>query len=482
MLSARDRAAALTPRARQLAFVTLTVAFVMDVLDGTIVNIAIPAIRSDLVADAVEVQWMVAGYAMAFAMLLVSGGRLGDVFGYRRMFMIGMAGFTLASASCGLASSSTGLIVARLLQGAAAAVMGPQVLALVQILYRPFERVKALSLFGVLGGVTAVLGPIIGGALIEADIGGTGWRAIFLINLPVGIAGIVAGWSLLPPGRSPDRLRVDWAGNAVMIALVFALVFPLVEGRALGWPLWCIALLVAAVPLTLVLTAHLRRRSAAGRPALVDPAMFADASFTIGLVASIAFAAAGGSFLLVLTLVLQVGMALSPLAAGLVHVPFAVGVAMGISLLGRRVLPRLGRNVLVLGAGVMAAGIAGVMIVVAAQGAPDAPGVIVPLCLALFVTGLGMGTIAGPLSPIALARMHVRHAGGAGGALKTVQQLGNAVGTATIGTLFFIMSGGALAAGATRAAMLPAGVAIIVPLLGVALISRRLPARLFDDA
>lgn len=164
------------------------------------------------------------------------------------------------------------------------------------------------------------------------------------------------------------------------------------------------------------------------------------------------------------------------------HVPFAVGVATGISLLGRRVLPRLGRNVLVLGAGVMAAGIAGVMIVVAVQGASGAPGVIVPLCLALFVTGLGMGTIAGPLSPIALARMHVRHAGGAGGALKTVQQLGNAVGTATIGTLFFIMSGGALAAGATRAAMLPAGVAIIVPLLGVALISRRLPARLFDDA
>ncbi len=170
--SARDQASSLAPRARTLAFATLTVAFVMDVLDSTIVNIAIPAIRADLGAGPVAVQWMVAGYSMAFAMLLVSGGRMGDVFGYRRMFIGGMLGFTLASLLCGVAPTPTALIVARLVQGATAACMGPQVLALVQLLYPPHERLAALSFFGVLGGLTAVLGPVIGGALIEANIAG----------------------------------------------------------------------------------------------------------------------------------------------------------------------------------------------------------------------------------------------------------------------------------------------------------------------
>lgn len=464
----------LNPRARAFAFATLTVAFVMDVLDGTIVNIAIPAIRADLGASAIAVQWMVVGYSTAFAMLLVSGGRLGDVFGYRRMFLGGMLGFTLASALCGLAATPTQLIVARLIQGATAACMGPQVLALVQILYAPYERVKALSLFGILGGLTAVLGPVIGGALIEADVAGLGWRAIFLINLPIGVAGMIAAWRLLPAGGSPDRLRIDWVGNGIVIVLLGALVVPLVEGHALGWPLWCIALLAATLPLGMALVGHLRRRMASTGSALVDPAMFREVSFASGLLASLVFAVAGGGFLLVLTLVLQVGLGLDPLRAGMVHIPFAVGVGFGISLIGRRVLPRLGRNVLALGAGTMALGVAGVGIVVA-----NGSG-LVGLCGTLFVAGLGMGTCAGPLSAIALARTDIRHAGAAGGALKTVQQLGNAGGAATIGTLFFVVADGALAGGPTRAAMTPVAVAICALLLGVMLISRRFPRRLFD--
>jgi MFS family permease len=292
--SARDQAASLAPRARTLAFATLTVAFVMDVLDSTIVNIAIPAIRADLGAGSVSVQWMVAGYSMAFAMLLISGGRMGDVFGYRRMFIGGMPGFTLASMLCGLVRTPTELIVARLVQGATAACMGPQVLALVQLLYLPYERVRALSFFGVLGGLTAVLGPVIGGALIEANVGGPGWRAIFLMNLPIGVAGIVAAWYLLPSGRSPDRLRIDWVGNVLVVALLFALVFPLVEARALGWPWWCFGLLAATVPTGLPLWWHLQQRTAHDGSALIDPTMFRDGSFFNGLLTSLIFAVAGG--------------------------------------------------------------------------------------------------------------------------------------------------------------------------------------------
>lgn len=472
--SARDQAAALSPRARTLAFATLTVAFVMDVLDSTIVNIAIPAIRADLGAGPVAVQWMIAGYSTAFAMLLISGGRMGDVFGYRRMFMIGIIGFTLASLLCGVARTPTELIAARLVQGATAACMGPQVLALVQLMYPPYERVKALSFFGVLGGLTAVLGPVIGGALIEADIAGLGWRAIFLINLPIGLAGLVAAWHLLPTGRSPDRLRIDWIGNALVVALLFALVFPLVEARALGWPWWCFALFVAAVPIGVVLWRHLRRRTARNGSALIDPVMLRDRNFSNGLLTSLVFAVAGGGFLLVLTLVLQVGLGLDPLSAGLLHIPFAVGVGMGISLLGRRVLPRLGRSVLAIGAGGMALGVAGVAMAVATSGS-------VPMiAVALLIAGLGLGTCAGPLSPIALARVDTRHAGAAGGALKTVQQLGNAGGAATIGTLFFIIAGGATSAAQTRTAMTPSAIGICALLLGVIVLSRRFPARLFD--
>jgi EmrB/QacA subfamily drug resistance transporter len=474
MASARDQAASLAPRARTLAFATLTVAFVMDVLDSTIVNIAIPAIRTDLGAGPVAVQWMVAGYSMAFAMLLISGGRMGDVFGYRRMFIGGMLGFTLASLLCGVAPTPTALIVARLVQGATAACMGPQVLALVQLLYPPHERVAALSFFGVLGGLTAVLGPVIGGALIEANIAGLGWRAIFLINLPIGAGGIVAAWYLLPGGRSPDPLRIDWAGNALVVALLFALVFPLIEARALDWPWWCFGLFATTVPLGVVLWWHLRRQTVRTGSALLDPAMFQDRSFSNGLLTSLVFAVAGGGFLLVLTLVLQVGLGLDPLSAGLLHIPFAVGVGLGISLLGRRILPRLGRSVLAVGSGAMALGVAGVTVTVATSGSVPLIGV------ALLIAGLGMGTCAGPLSPIALARVDTRHAGAAGGALKTVQQLGNAGGAATVGTLFLVIAGGATSAPETRAALIPAAISICLLLFCVAVLSRRFPQRLFD--
>jgi len=472
--SAAARAAGFSAVARRLAFATVSVAFFMDVLDGTIVNVAIPAIRSNLGAGDVAIQWMIAGYSTAFAILLIGGGRLGDLIGYRRMFVAGMAAFTLASGLCGFAQTPTQLVLARMLQGATAACMGPQVLAIIQLLYPPAERVRMLSFFGLLGGLAAVLGPIIGGALIEADIAGLGWRTIFLINLPVGFAGVVAGAWLLPGGRSGHPLRVDLAGNALVVVLLFALVFPLVEGRQLGWPWWCWALLLATVPIATLLFAHLRRRTARVGSALVDPAIFGERSFGNGLLTSIVFASASSGFLLVLTMLLQVGLGLDPLSAGLAHMPLAIGVGTGVSMLGRRILSRLGRSVIAVGAGGMILGVLGVAAAVLLGES------IAAMEACLFVTGLGMGTISGPLSPIALARIDKQHAGAASGTLKTVQQLGAAIGAASVGTLFFVIAGGALRADATRHGFVAAAGAIAILLLVVAALSQRFPRKLFD--
>jgi len=235
-LSAIDQAAALTPKRRQMALVVVAGAFMMDLIDLTIVNVALPSIQRDLSADTAQMQWMVAGYAVAFAILLITGGRLGDTHGYRRLFMIGMAGFTLTSLLCGLSVSGPMLVAARLAQGATAALMLPQVMSLIQVMYPPAERIVALSVFGVLGGVAAVLGPVIGGLLIEADLFGLGWRPIFLINGPLGLIGLYAAWRLLPPGRSPHGGGVDLTGTALVAATLLALMLPLLQGGRMHRP------------------------------------------------------------------------------------------------------------------------------------------------------------------------------------------------------------------------------------------------------
>lgn len=464
-----------TARQRTLAFATLIVAFVMDVLDSTIVNVAAPAIRAELGAGGAAVQWMIAGYSMAFAMLLISGGRLGDILGYRRVFVAGMAGFTLASVLCGLAQEAWQLVAARLLQGAAAAFMGPQVLALAQLLFSPRERVKALSLFGVLGGLTAVLGPMVGGALVEADIAGLGWRSIFLINAPVGLAGLVAARLWLPAGGAPGGARLDPVGNLLAVALVCALVVPLVQGADWGWPWWCWAALAASAPLAMALVMHLRRRARAGGAVLVDLELFRDGGFASGVAVSLVFAVACAGFLLVLTLALQVGLGLTPLQAGLAHAPFALGVGLGVRVLGRRLLDRLGRGVVAAGSGLMAMAIA-LMI-------PGLSGAALPfwsLLVLLLLAGLGMGAVAGPLSPIVLARVPSTQAGAASGVLKSVQQLGAAAGAAAVGAVYLGLAHGAAQAGATKAAYAPTAIVLVLLLALSAVLSRRMPKALFD--
>ncbi len=466
-LHAIDHAAAMTPQRRKQALVVVAGAFMMDLIDLTIVNVALPSIQRDLGADTAAMQWMVAGYAVAFAVLLITGGRLGDTQGYRRLFMLGMAGFTATSLLCGAAVSAEMLVLARLAQGATAALMLPQVMSLIQVMYPPAERIGALAVFGVLGGIAAVLGPVIGGILIEANLFGLGWRPIFLINGPLGLVGLIAAWRLLPPGRSAHGGAVDLVGTGLIAATLLALLLPLLQGREGGWPLWCLALLAASPLLAWAFIAHIRRQAPHGK-ALVDPVLFANRGFSVGLCLSLCFQAATAGLLFILTLTLQYGLGCTPLETALVHVPYALGASVAIGFVARRALPRIGLRLILIGVVLMLAGLAALAALVAGGGG------LVPLGAALLLTGTGMGMVGGPLGPVTLSDVDVAHAGSASGSMKAVQQLGAAGGAALIGGVFFMLAGD-LAQGAARSAFLLTLPLLAGLLLMVAFLVTRLP-------
>lgn len=460
----------LTERQKSLAYLTLMVALVLEIVDVTIVNTALPVIERDFGAAAAQAQWVAAGYSLAFALLLMLGGRLGDSLGYRRLFVGGVGGFTLASILCGLSGSPGQLIAARVLQGSAGAMMAPQVMALVQILFEPMERVAKLAWVGVIGGLSAICGPILGGVLIHADLFGLGWRSVFLINAPVGLFAMVVGWRLLPDTRSTNARGVDVGGTVLFAAAMASLLFPLVRGADLGWQAWHFALLAAAPVLLALVWRRTRMRAGKGQPALFAPELFAEPQFAIGLAIALLFGAATGGFLFVFAFGAQKLLGYSPLQTGLLHIPFSAGVMLGIAFLGRKLLMSHGKWVLVLGAGCMAAFAGGSLGWIALA----SPWVWALPCLAL--AGTGMGMTNGPLTPVILARVDTRHAGAASGLIKTVQELGMALGIAIVGTAFF--------AGAPRGeigAVWPAIAAMEVLLAACLVLATRLPARLFPE-
>lgn len=425
----------LTKRQQNLALVTLIVAVVLEIVDLTIVNTALPAISADFGAGAEAVQWIVAGYALSFALLLMAGGRLGDSFGYRRMFLFGVAGFTLASAACGLARTAEELVAARLLQGATGAIMSPQALALMQVLFDPLERVRKLALFGLVGGLASIAGPVLGGILIDANLFGLGWRLIFLINLPVGLLALVSGWYFLPDRRSARPAGFDAPGMALFGAAVLGLLWPLTRAEA-GWGAREWAALACAAPLFALGWRHVAGRVAQHRPALFDPALLAILPFRLGIAISVAFAAANAGFLLTFAFALQAERGQSPLTTGLLHMPFGLGAMIGIAVLGRNFLPRYGKWVLVAGGATMTLAAGGVLagIGLLALSWP----VLVPL---LLLTGLGMGALSGCIMPVSVAQVGNDHAGAASALLKTAQQLGAALGIALAGSVYFAWTG-----------------------------------------
>lgn len=412
--------------------VVLSAAF-MQLIDVSIVNVAIPSIESTLHASSSQIQMVIAGYQLAYAVLLVTGGRLGDLYGRKKLFLIGMAGFVLSSAACGAAVSATMLVISRIVQGLFASLMYPQVLAVIQVGFPSHERAKAFGIFGSVVGVGTIAGPLLGGLLIAWNVFGLDWRPIFLVNVVIGVPAFVAAWLLLRDSRAPEAKGLDLLGVVVLTAALFLVVWPLVAGRQLGWPWWSFVCMAVGV-LALVGFGLLERaRTRARRAALVDTTLFEDRAFTIGLWVSLIFFFGVPAFFLIFTLHLQIGLNFSPLHAGLSTLPFAVAAA-GFSAASIRLAPRFGKKVLSAGALVMAVGMGGVLLTVYLARAQLTSWDLIP---ALFVAGTGMGLVVAPLIDVVLAGVAPRHAGSASGVLTTVQQVGGAFGVAVIGVIFF---------------------------------------------
>ena len=319
---------ATTPR-RGLAIGILLFASFMDLLDVTIVQVALPSIGADLGASEAQLEWIVSGYMLAFAVALITGGRLGDLFGRRRVFLIGIAGFTLASAAAAAAWSGEALVATRIAQGLFAALMVPQLLASVQALFSPRERAPMYGLIGGVSGLAAVLGPVLGGWLIDADLWGLGWRAVFLINIPVGIAIFALAARFVPETRSSRPMRLDLVGVALLTAIVLAFMVPLVEGQSLGWPAWLWIPVAIGAVLLVVFIAYSRRRMRRDGSALLPMPLFADRGFSAGIVTQAAFQGSLNAFTLPFIIYLQVGLGFDALTAGLNLLAFSLGALVG---------------------------------------------------------------------------------------------------------------------------------------------------------
>jgi EmrB/QacA subfamily drug resistance transporter len=414
------------------------VAECMDLLDGTIVNVAAPTIRRALHAGSADLQWIIGGYALAFAVGLITGARLGDIYGRKRLFVIGALGFVTASAACAFATDPEMLIAFRLAQGLAAAVLIPQGLGIVKSVFAPADQGPAFAVFGPVIGLSAVLGPIIGGALVDANAFGTGWRLVFLVNLPLGLVAALGAARLMPESRAPRRTRLDLVGTALAALAMGLLVYPLIQGRSAGWPAWTYLMVAASVVCFGLLVAWMRRAKRRGRDPLVQASIFGHRAYGAGLAMILVFFAGMIGTLLVLTLYMQFGEHFSAIHAGLTLAPFALGSAAGATLAATLLVPRLGRTTLQLGAVVLAGGVWWLHEVVAAHGLQTTSLTLAPAQLLL---GLGIGMLVAPLFDFILASVTDEEVGSASGVLNAVQQLAGAIGVAAMGTIFFATLG-----------------------------------------
>jgi EmrB/QacA subfamily drug resistance transporter len=453
---------------RWAALAVALLATFMDILDTTVVLVALPSIQRGLQVGASTLQWTVAAYTLAFALLLITGGRLGDSYGRKRVFLVGLAGFTVASVLTGAAQSAAMLVGSRALQGAMAALMVPQVLSFVQVEFPAAERARAFAVYGMTFALGGVSGPLLGGLLTQADLFGLGWRPIFLINLPVGLLAFAGASALLRESRATRPPRLDPVGAVLVSAGLLALLYPLVQGHDLGWPLWTLALMAASVPILALFAAWERRKTRRDGSPLVELGLFRHRGVVGGLlIALLFFAGAGYSF--VITLYLQDWLGFDPLGAALAFLPFSLGVVAG-SGAAMQLVPRLGRRIVTGGGLVMALGVA--LLIAAVHRYGDglhgwqlAPG--------MLVAGLGIAMVSTTLVTIVLARVPGRDAGSASGVVNTTLQVGLAAGVAAVGTLFFTLldHGVGVAAATQRSLWLEIGL-----FLASALLSFLLPA------
>jgi EmrB/QacA subfamily drug resistance transporter len=425
------------PRSRPLP-VLMCGTFVI-VLDFFIVNVALPSIQTRLHASASAIEWVVAGYGLTFAVLLIAAGRLGDRYGRRRVFCVGLALFAVASALCGLAPTAAVLVAARLVQGIGGALIAPNVLSIIGVAYPGPARVRAITVYGIVMGLAAATGQLIGGVLIAANLLGLGWRSVFLINVPVCLAALACAPRFVAESRSAQASSLDVRGMALVTAALTALVLPLVEGTQLHWPAWTWASL-ALSPVLFALFAGSQLRSARrGGAPLLDPGLFRRRALAAGLVTQLAFWCGQASFFLVLALYLQQGRRLDALHAGLTFSILAVAY-LGASLRAPALTLRLGRDLIAAGALILAAGEGVLLLTAALSGSSASVGWLTP---GLLLVGAGMGLGITPLTTTVMAHADPQRAGAVAGALSTMQQVGNSLGVAVTGVIFF----GALAGG-----------------------------------
>lgn len=422
--------------------VVLCAAFLVA-LNFFIVNVSIPSIRASIHATFAEIQFVIASYGLTYSVFLISGGRLGDIYGRKRIFLYGVAGFTAASLLCGLAPSPVFLIAARALQGLSAALAFPQVLAIMQVTFLQKERAKAFGLYGTVIGTSSFAGNVLGGLLVTANLFDLGWRPIFLINLPLGLA-VIAGARFVRESRSPKARRLDMGGVGIGILGLTLLLYPLIQGRQAGWPAWAFASMAAFVPVMIAFVLYEKRVAGGGGSPLVELSLFRDRAFVIGLYSGICFFGGTAAFLFVSTIFLQNGLGYSARDAGLTFAWFAIPF-LGASLASVRIQPILGSRIINLGAALMIAGLTSLVYLASWRGAALGELELAPV---LAVYGAGQGFVMPTLISTILINIHGHDAGSASGVLSTVQQASFAIGVAVIGAVFFSVLGPLTSTGA----------------------------------
>lgn len=416
-------------RRRWTVAAVVLAANVVDLLDATIVNVAGPSVRRDLGGGASTIQWLGAGYTLAFAVVLLAGARLGDIVGRRRLFLIGSVSFTLFSAACAAAPTPELLITFRVLQGAGGALMIPQGFGLLkQVFDDETELGKALGLFGPASGVSMLAAPVIAGALVSADLWGTGWRSVFLINIPIGLITVPLAVRSLPRGASRPGLRLDVSGIGLVALAMVAIIYPLIQAQSAGWPAWCFGLMAIGVGLLAAFLLQQRRR---GGDALIEPTLLTNRAYLSGVAVRLAVFGAFSGLLLCISLYGQLGRQWSAIHAGLTLTPMVAGIILGMTGSGRLV-NRLGRRLLHVGVLLIAAGATGLALTAAATGTASS----YDLAPSLLLIGAGVGATIGQLFRFILASVSMNEIGSASGVMEAAQQLATALGIAVLGTVF----------------------------------------------
>jgi MFS family permease len=460
------------------ALIVLLAGMFIALLDTTIVNVALPTIRTSLDASESTLSWIISGYALAFGLALIPAGRLGDRYGHKWVFVTGIALFTLASLACGVAQDDLQLVIARVVQGLAGGLFVPAVTAFIQLLFPPQARGKAFAIMGAVIGVSSALGPIVGGLIIQAAGEESGWRLVFFVNLPVGLATVIAAAFLLPsrqvaeqvagdvraqsgasagspagrgsaPAKAPAATGVDLIGVILVSAGLVALLVPLIDGQDQGWPLWTYLSLAGGVVLLALFGAWEVRQTRRAKSVLVPPHLFTHPAFTGGVILAMVYFAAFTSIFFTISILWQSGLGNSALASGLVSIPFAIGSIVGSSQ-SNRLTNRLGRTVLVIGTALVSVGLIWLWLVLLNTAAADLTSwmLLVPLLLA----GIGNGLFIAPNAQFIVATVDPAEAGAASGVIGTVQRVGSAVGIAVIGSVLFA---GVAGAGIRGPEMLP---------------------------